>query len=77
MVDDARGRINADNASFEETICLLENQRRLLEKDRDETQKKLHEAEEAAKKAEQIRRELSVRLEMADEKSKARCTAHP
>lgn len=70
VIDDARGRINADNASFEETICLLENQRRLLEKDRDETQKKLHEAEEAAKKAEQLRRELSVRLEMADEKAR-------
>lgn len=70
VIDDARGRINADNASFEETICLLENQRRLLEKDRDETQKKLHEAEEAAKKAEQLKRELSVRLEMADEKAR-------
>lgn len=70
VIDDARGRINADNASFEETICLLEKQRQLLEKDREETQKKLHEAEEAAKKSDQLRSELSVRLEKADEKAR-------
>jgi DNA mismatch repair protein MutS2 len=70
VIDDARSRVNADNASFEETICLLDKQRRLLEKDREETQKKLHEAEDAAKKSEQLRRELSVRLEMADEKAR-------
>lgn len=70
VIDDARGRINAENASFEETISLLEKQRQLLESDRTQTQIKLREAEEAARKSEQMKKELSVRLEMADEKAR-------
>ncbi|NCC67473.1 MAG: endonuclease MutS2, partial [Clostridia bacterium] len=70
VIDDARGRINSENASFEETISLLEKQRQLLESDRTQTQRKLREAEEAAKKSEQLKKELSVRLEMADEKAR-------
>lgn len=70
VIDDAKGRVASENASFEETIERLEKQRQLLEKDREETEKKLREAEENAKKAEMLRRELSVRLEMADEKAR-------
>ncbi|NCB73729.1 MAG: endonuclease MutS2 [Clostridia bacterium] len=68
VIDDARGRVSSSSASFEETIEKLEKQRQLLEKDRDEAEKKLREAGEQAKKAEMLRRELSVRLEKADEK---------
>lgn len=70
VIDDAKERINSENASFEETISLLEKQRQLLENDHAETQRKLREAEEAAKKSEQLKKELSVRLEMADEKAR-------
>ncbi len=70
VIEDARGRISKGSASFEETIEKLEKQRQLLERDRDEAQKKLREAEDSAKKAELLRRELSVRLEKADEKAK-------
>ena len=70
VIDDARGRVTTSSASFEETIEKLEKQRQLLEKDRDETEKKLREAQEQAKKAEMLRRELSVRLEKADEKAR-------
>ena len=70
VIDDARGRLNSESASFEETIEKLENQRRLLENDREELQQKLRQAQEAAKKSEQLKRELTVRLEMADEKAR-------
>lgn len=70
VIDDARGRINSESASFEETIEKLENQRRLLETDRDALAQKLRSADEAAKKSEQLKRELTVRLEMADEKAR-------
>ncbi len=70
VIEDARKRINPENADFEATISLLEKQRQVLEKDKAETEKLLKQAEESAKKAEQLRRELSVRLEKADEKAK-------
>ena len=70
VIEDAKGRITTSSASFEETIERLEKQSQLLEKDREETEKKLRQAEENAKKSEMLRRELSVRLEKADEKAK-------
>ena len=70
VIEDARGRITQGSASFEETIEKLEQQRHFLEKDRDEVEKKLRAAEVSAKKAELLRRELSVRLEKADEKAR-------
>jgi len=70
VIEDARERVTSESVSFEDTIERLEKQRQLLEKDREETEKKLREAEENAKKSEQLRRELSVRLEMADEKAR-------
>lgn len=70
IIDDAKARIGVQNASFEATIEKLEQTRALLERDRSETAKKLHEAEESAKKAAFLRAELSVRLEKADEKAR-------
>ena len=70
VINDAKGRITTSSASFEETIEKLEKQSQLLEKDREETERKLRQAEENAKKSEMLRRELSVRLEKADEKAK-------
>ncbi|PKM72970.1 MAG: endonuclease MutS2 [Firmicutes bacterium HGW-Firmicutes-16] len=70
VIEDAKGRITQGSASFEETIEKLEKQRQLLEKDREDTEKKLRETEENTKKSEMLRRELSVRLEKADEKAR-------
>lgn len=70
IIDDAKARIGVQNASFEATIEKLEQTRLLLERDREETARKLREAEESAKKAAFMRAELSVRLEKADEKAR-------
>ena len=70
IIEDARGRVNTENASFEATIEKLEQTRLLLEKDRSEAAKKLREAEESAKKAAFLRAELEVRLEKADQKAR-------
>lgn len=70
IIDDARGRINPEKAGFEATIERLEQQRQILERDRDETEKLLRTAEENAKKSDFLRRELTVRLEKADEKAR-------
>ncbi|MFB0919633.1 MAG: endonuclease MutS2, partial [Oscillospiraceae bacterium] len=70
VIEDAKGRITQGSASFEETIEKLEKQRQLLEKDREDAERKLREIEENTKKSEMLRRELSVRLEKADEKAR-------
>lgn len=70
IIEDAGTRIGIQNESFEATIEKLEKTRLMLERDRDETAKKLREAEENAKKAAFLRSELAVRLEKADEKSR-------
>lgn len=70
IIDDAKARIGVQNASFEATIEKLEQTRTLLERDRAEAARKLHEAEDSAKKAELLRAELAGKLEKADEKAR-------
>ena len=70
IIEDARGRVSSESASFEATIEKLEQTRLLLEKDREEAAKKLREAQENAKKASMLRAELEVRLDKADIKSR-------
>lgn len=70
VIDDAKGRVSSETMSFESTIEKLEQQRQLLERDREELQGRLRQAEENAKRSEMLKRELSVRLEKADEKSR-------
>lgn len=70
IIEDAKNRVGVQNASFEATIEKLEQTRLMLERDRNEAQKKLREAEDNAKKASFLRAELAVRLEKADEKSR-------
>ena len=70
IIEDAKGRVGVQNASFEATIEKLEQTRLMLERDRNEAAKKLREAEESAKKASFLKAELAVRLEKADEKSR-------
>lgn len=70
IIADAKRRVDPDNAGFEATIEKLETQRLLLEKDREEAARLLRSAEENAKKSDMLRRELTVRLEKADEKAR-------
>ena len=70
IIADAKGRVGTESATMEEVLEKLEYQRQLLEKERLEESKKLREAEESAKKAAQLKAELSVRYEKADEKAR-------
>lgn len=70
VIADAAGRIGTESVSFEATIEKLEQQRQSLEKQEEAVRLKLREATENAKKSDQLRRELSVRLEKADEKAR-------
>ena len=70
VIEDARGRVGTESASFEATIEKLEAVRQSLEHDRDEAQKKLREAEENRKESAKLKVELSLRLEKAELKAK-------
>ncbi len=70
VIEDAKGRVGTESASFEATIEKLEAVRQALEHDRDEAQKKLREAEENRKESAKLRVELSLRLEKAELKAK-------
>ena len=70
VIEDARGRVGTESASFEATIEKLEAVRQALEHDRDEAQKKLREAEENRKESAKLKVELSLRLEKAELKAK-------
>lgn len=70
IIEDARDRVGSESKKFEETIGLLEQERQLLEKDREELGGKLKKAREDEKESERMRQELKLRLEKADEKAR-------
>ena len=70
IIADAKGRVGTESASFEATIEKLESVRQALERDRDEAQRKLREAEENRKESAKIKIELTMRLEKAELKAK-------
>ena len=70
IIEDAKKRVSSESQTFELTIEKLEQTRLLLEKEREEAQKKLREAQENAKKSAMLRAELEVRLDKADIKSR-------
>jgi len=70
IIEDAKGRVSMESASFEATIEKLEQTRLLLEKERTEAAVKLRQADENAKKSAMLRAELEVRLEKADLKAR-------
>ncbi len=70
IIEDARSRVGVSSARFEETIEKLEQTRRIMDRDRQEAARQLLKAEEERKKAAQIRAELEVRLEKAEEKAR-------
>ena len=69
IIEDARNRIDAESASFEEVLEKLEYTRQQLDKQKTEIAKKLREAEENAKQSAKLKAELSVRYEKADQKA--------
>ena len=69
VIEDARKRIDAGSASFEEVLEKLETTRHQLDEEKTEISRKLREAEENAKKSSQLRAELSVRYEKADQRA--------
>ena len=70
IIEDARSRVGVTGARFEETIEKLEQTRKIMDRDRLEAAKQLLQAEEERKKAVQLRAELEVRLDKADEKAR-------
>lgn len=70
IIDDARGRIGTESASFEETITKLDTLRQAMEREKEEADRKLRKAEEDSKQAAKLKAELSVRLEMSNEKAR-------
>ena len=70
IIDDARGRIGTESASFEDTITKLDTLRQAMEREKEEADRKLRKAEEDSKQAAKLKAELSVRLEMSNEKAR-------
>lgn len=70
VIESARGHMSIESASLEDTIEKLEQTRQSLENDRAEARKLLREADESVKKSDRMRRELTVRLEKAEEKAR-------
>ncbi len=70
IIEDARGRVGTESASFEDTIDKLEQVRQALERDRTEAEKKLRETEENRKESAKLRIELTMRLEKAELKAR-------
>jgi len=70
VIEDAKQRVNTEYASFEATIEKLEVQRQIMERDALEMSKKLKRAEESEKQSARMQRELTVKLEKADEKAR-------
>ena len=70
VIEDAKKRVNSENASMEEVLEKLEYQRQLLEKQKEEIARRLREADENARQSAKLKAELSVRFEKADLKAK-------
>jgi len=65
IIQDARARIDAESASFEEVLENLEEMRQQMEKEQLETRRLLRKAEEDAKTAEQYKQETETAREKA------------
>ncbi|MGE4353753.1 MAG: endonuclease MutS2 [Oscillospiraceae bacterium] len=75
IIDSAKKLINADSASFEDTLEQLERLRQQLEREKAETERKLQKADENLKTSEKMKRELEVRLEMSNERARREAEA--
>ena len=70
IIEDAQKRIGSESASFEDTIAKLDALRQAMEKEKQEVDLALKRARESEKAANRMKAELSVRLEMSNEKAR-------
>ena len=70
IIRDARSRVGTESASFEDTISKLDAMRQVMEREKLEVDKALRKAEEDKKQAARLKAELSVQLEMSNEKAR-------
>ncbi len=70
IIYDARSRIGSESAGFEDTISKLDALRQSMEREKEEVERSLRAAKEAEKAAARMKAELSVRLEMSNEKAR-------
>ena len=70
IIEDAQKRIGSESASFEDTIAKLDALRQAMEKEKLEVDLTLRRAQESEKTANRLKAELSVRLEMSNEKAR-------
>lgn len=70
IIDDAKSRVGTESASFEEVLTKLDVLRQSLEREKTEADKALKKAQDDQKQAAHLRAELSVRLEMSNEKAR-------
>ena len=70
IIRDAQSRVGTESASFEDTISKLDTMRQIMEREKLEVDKQLRQAEEDRKKSARLKAELSVRLEMSNEKAR-------
>lgn len=70
IITDAQSRIGTESASFEDTIAKLDVLRQAMEKEKQEVDAALRKAQESEKAANRMKAELSVRLEMSNEKAR-------
>lgn len=70
IIDDAKSRVGTENASFEDVLTKLDILRQSLEREKAEADKALKKAQDDQKQAAHLRAELSVRLEMSNEKAR-------
>jgi len=70
VIEDAKRRLSAETTDFEKTIERLEQQRMAMERETEEREKAKLAAEEDARQADRMRRELELQLEKAEQKAR-------
>ena len=70
IISEARARVDTESASFEEVLTKLDALRQSMEREKTEIDKAQQKADAERKEAARLRAELSVRLEMSNEKAR-------
>ena len=70
VIEDAKGRIGAESVSFEEVLEDLENTRKIMENERQESRRLLSEAEESSRSAQEHKERLEKEREQATRAAK-------
>lgn len=70
IISEAKARVGTESASFEEVLTKLDALRQSMEREKTEIDKAQQKADAERKEAARLRAELSVRLEMSNEKAR-------